>query len=202
MNYDYLIKLIIVGNASVGKSSIASRFQNDNYNNNYEITIGVEFYTKIIKVENKKVKIQIWDTAGQETFRSLIKSYYRGAAGCLLVFDICDINSFKNIKYWIKNVKDNSNQFIIFTLIGNKSDKIQERQVSIQEALEFAEMNELEYIETSALNSRNIYNAFYTTTNKILNNIKSGKTPIIGNNTIKIMKEPTYYIPDNTNICC
>jgi Ras-related protein Rab-2A len=202
MIYDYLIKLIIVGNVSVGKSSIASRFQNDIFNQNYEITIGVEFYTKIIKVDNKKVKIQIWDTAGQETFRALIKSYYRGAAACLLVFDICDKKSFEDIKYWMKDVKDNSNQFIIFTLIGNKSDKIQDRQVSIPEALEFAEFHQLEYIETSAFNSRNIYNAFYITADKILDNIKSGKTPIIHNKTIKIMEEMEYDNPDYCNICC
>lgn len=184
--YDYTLKFIIVGDAFVGKSCIASKFQNENFNNNYEVTIGVEFFSKIININNKAIKIQIWDTAGQETFRALISSYYRGAAACLLVFDITKKNSFDNLRYWYKNVKDNSNSFIIFTLVGNKSDLINKREVSVEEALDFANQNDMDYIETSALNSRNIYNVFHITADKIISNVNSGKTPIIGNQTIVI----------------
>jgi len=185
MSYNYLFKFIIVGDASVGKSCIASRFQHNQYSSTYEVTIGVEFFTKMIKINNHIIKIQIWDTAGQETYRSLTRSYFRGSIGCLLVFDITNRDSFNSIIEWLNNVKKNSNEYIVFILIGNKSDMINQRQVNYDEADSFAKKYNIDYIETSALNARNIKNAFHIIAERILDNISCGNIPIIGNDSIK-----------------
>jgi len=164
------MKIIIVGDADVGKSCIATRFQYNKFDSNYEVTIGVEFFSKIIEVDNKLIKVQIWDTAGQEAFDALIRSYFRNVDGCLLTFDLTNRKSFENIKKWIDKVKEESNRLMSFILVGNKVDKLKERCISYEEANAFSKKYKMEYIETSALNSRNIYNLFNILAFDILNN--------------------------------
>lgn len=172
MAYNYKIKMIIVGDANVGKSSIASRFQYNKFDSSYEITIGVEFFTKIIEVNEKLVKIQIWDTAGQETFDSLIRSYFRNVDGCLLTFDLTNRQSFYNIEEWMKKVKRDANRDVTFILVGNKSDNIEKRCISYEEANAFSKKYNIDYVETSALNSRNVYNLFYIVSATIIQRFK------------------------------
>ena len=172
MAYNYKIKIIIVGDANVGKSCIATRFQYNKFDSNYEITIGVEFFSKIIEVNDKLVKIQIWDTAGQETFDSLIRSYFRNTDGCLLTFDLTNRESFQNIEKWMFKVIHESNKNVTFILVGNKSDMIDKRCISYEEANAFSKKYNMEYVETSALNSRNIYNLFYIISQNILDKFK------------------------------
>lgn len=194
--YNYKIKIIIVGDADVGKSCIATRFQYNKFDPNYEITIGVEFFSKIIEIDNNKIKIQIWDTAGQETFNSLVKSYFRNINGCLLTFDLTDRESFTNIENWLNKVETESNTDVTYILVGNKSDKIEKRSILYEEAVAFSKRYKIDYIETSALNARNIYNLFYLITQTILekNNINMQL------NRINLKK---YYDDDyNDDSCC
>ena len=122
-SYDYLIKFVLVGDANCGKTSLISQFCDNYFDANYLTTIGVDFKFKTIDLNNKRVKVQIWDTAGQERFRSITQSYYRGSHVVLLVFDLTNKDSLKNIEYWYENVIDNihgENPQIY--LIGNKND--------------------------------------------------------------------------------
>ena len=122
MDYNYLFKLIIVGDATVGKSCILLRFINNNYRTSHDLTIGVEFGMKIININNKNIKLQIWDTAGQECFRSIIRSYYRNSAGAILVYDISNRTSFNNIIYWLEEIKKYASNNLSIILVGNKCD--------------------------------------------------------------------------------
>ena len=122
MDYNYLFKLIIVGDATVGKSCILLRFISNNYRNSHDLTIGVEFGMKIININNKNIKLQIWDTAGQECFRSIIRSYYRNSAGAILVYDISNRKSFNNIIYWLEEIKKYASNNLSIILVGNKCD--------------------------------------------------------------------------------
>jgi Ras-related protein Rab-2A len=167
------IKYIIVGNSNVGKSCLLLRYTENRYEPMHDITIGVEFGTKTVRVDNNTMKIQIWDTAGQESFKSIISSYFRGALGALLVFDLTNKESFDNIKDWIEMVKNKCNTPITFLLVGNKSDLEHERVVTKQEAYEFAQKNNMEYIETSTKSGNNVENAFNNINNIIFKKIKN-----------------------------
>jgi Ras-related protein Rab-2A len=175
------IKYIIVGNSSVGKSCLLLRYTEDKYEPMHDITIGVEFGTKTVYVDNNTIKIQIWDTAGQESFKSIISSYFRGALGALLVFDLTNKESFNSIKEWMNMVKNKCNTPISFLLVGNKADLENERVITKKEALEFAKNNDMEYIETSTKTGYNVNIAFNNLNNIIFKKIK--------NNLI----EPMYY---------
>jgi Ras-related protein Rab-2A len=170
----YILKYIIVGDSGVGKSSIMIQFTEHKFSLMHDMTIGVEFAAYIHTIGNDKIKLQIWDTAGQETFRSITRAYYRGAACALVVFDITKRASFNNIKSWINDVQNYSNFPITIILIGNKSDLEEKRQVSSEEAEEFAQQNNITYIETSAKNCQNIDKVFIDSIENIYSKIKSG----------------------------
>ena len=122
MNFEYLFKYIIIGDSNVGKSCIVQRFIEGEFNNELENTIGVEFGAKEIRINNKLVKLQIWDTAGQEAFQSITRSYYRSAAGALLCYDITSKQSFENVQNWLEEAKSNGNDEMVICLVGNKND--------------------------------------------------------------------------------
>ena len=126
-SYQYLFKYILIGDSGVGKSCLVMQFIDKRSTKNHDITIGVEFGTKMVKVLDKNVKLQIWDTAGQENFRSISRSYYRSAAGALLVFDITNAISFNNLEQWVEEIKENGNPNITVILIGNKCDMKEDR---------------------------------------------------------------------------
>ncbi|KOB76527.1 Ras-related GTP-binding protein Rab11 [Operophtera brumata] len=120
--YDYLFKVVLIGDSGVGKSSLLSRFTRNEFNLESKSTIGVEFATRSIEVDGKTIKAQIWDTAGQERYRAITSAYYRGAVGALLVYDIAKHLSYENVERWLRELRDHADQNILIMLVGNKSD--------------------------------------------------------------------------------
>ncbi|XP_030043065.1 LOW QUALITY PROTEIN: ras-related protein Rab-11A-like [Microcaecilia unicolor] len=159
--YDYLFKIVLIGDSGVGKSNLLSRFTRNEFNLESKSTIGVEFATRSIRVDNKTVKAQIWDTAGQERYRAITSAYYRGAVGALLVYDIAKYLTYENAERWLKELQDHADGNIIIMLVGNKSDLRHLRAVPTDEAKSFAEKHGLSFMETSALDSTNVETAFH-----------------------------------------
>ncbi|KAK5781347.1 hypothetical protein RI543_001188 [Arxiozyma heterogenica] len=159
-DYDYLFKIVLIGDSGVGKSNLLSRFTTDEFNIESKSTIGVEFATRTIEVEGKKIKAQIWDTAGQERYRAITSAYYRGAVGALIVYDISKSSSYENCNHWLTKLRENADDNVAVGLIGNKSDLAHLRAVPTDEAKNFASENQLLFTETSALNSENVDLAF------------------------------------------
>ncbi|CAI5505120.1 unnamed protein product [Closterium sp. Naga37s-1] len=159
-DYDYLFKVVLVGDSGVGKSNLISRFTRNEFNMESKSTIGVEFATRSIEVDGKTVKAQIWDMAGQERYRAITSAYYRGAVGALLVYDITRQVTFDNVERWLKELRDHGDQSIIITLVGNKCDLRHLRKVSLEKGQAFAEKEGFFFIETSALDATNVEDAF------------------------------------------
>ena len=161
---EQLFRVIIVGDTGVGKSCLLLRFSEDKFHEDHNVTIGVEFGTRSLKVGNQMVKLQIWDTAGQESFRSITRSFYRRADGVLLVYDVTARHTFENCSHWMEEIRNNGNSDVIIFLVGNQTDLIQSGQiaeVSINDAEQFAKINNLSgFIETSAKANYNVEKAF------------------------------------------
>lgn len=159
-NYDYLFKVVLIGDSGVGKSNLLSRFTRNEFNLDQKSTIGVEFATRSVNVDGKTIKAQIWDTAGQERYRAITSAYYRGAVGALLVYDIAKHQTYENVTRWLKELRDHADQNIVIMLVGNKSDLKHLRAVPTDEAKSFSTENNLSFIETSALDASNVESAF------------------------------------------
>eukprot|EP00246_Nothoceros_aenigmaticus_P007723 TRINITY_DN21744_c0_g1_i1.p1 TRINITY_DN21744_c0_g1~~TRINITY_DN21744_c0_g1_i1.p1 ORF type:complete len:227 (+),score=50.25 TRINITY_DN21744_c0_g1_i1:23-682(+) len=158
--YDYLFKIVLIGDSGVGKSNLLSRFTRNEFCLESKSTIGVEFATRSIQVDGKTLKAQIWDTAGQERYRAITSAYYRGAVGALLVYDITKHITYENVERWLKELRDHADSNIVIMLVGNKSDLKHLRGVTTEEASSFAEREGLSFVETSALESTNVEKAF------------------------------------------
>ncbi|KAF9923140.1 Ras- protein Rab-11A [Linnemannia zychae] len=158
--YDYLFKVVLIGDSGVGKSNLVSRFTRNEFNLESKSTIGVEFTTRSIQVDAKTIKAQIWDTAGQERYRAITSAYYRGAVGALLVYDIAKHATYENVGRWLKELRDHADTNIVIMLVGNKSDLRHLRAVPTDEAKQFAAENGLSFIETSALDASNVELSF------------------------------------------
>ena len=158
--YDHLYKIVLVGDSGIGKSSILQKYTRDEFSDNYINTIGVDFAVKTIEINGKNIKLQIWDTAGQERFRTITYSYYRGAHGIILVFDLTDINTFYNIAYWLNEINTHAGEKIPILLVGTKSDLISKRMVPPNTINEFIDTKNIQYVETSAKTGDNIDNVF------------------------------------------
>ncbi len=158
--YDMIFKIVLIGDTSVGKTNILSKYLTDEFDPESKATVGVEFGTKNFKIENNIVKVQIWDTAGQERYRSITNAYYKGAKGALLVYDITNKKSFDNLDRWISDLKINGDEKISIVLLGNKSDLESQRVISMEEGKNKAELFKFAFMETSALNGSNIEKAF------------------------------------------
>ncbi|KAI5298939.1 hypothetical protein KEM56_003655 [Ascosphaera pollenicola] len=152
--------VVLIGDSGVGKSNLLSRFTRNEFNLDSKSTIGVEFATRSIQVDNKTIKAQIWDTAGQERYRAITSAYYRGAVGALLVYDISKHQTYDNVNRWLKELRDHADSNIVIMLVGNKSDLRHLRAVPTEEAKQFASDNNLSFIETSALDASNVELAF------------------------------------------
>jgi Ras-related protein Rab-1A len=159
-NYDYLFKILLIGDSGVGKSSILTCFVDNVFNRSHISTIGVDFKITTITLDDKIIKLQIWDTAGQERFRNITTSYYRGAQGIIVVYDITSRESYDNVKMWLSQIDRYCKDYPYIILIGNKSDIPDKRAVEYNEALKFAEDNDMILIETSAKNNLNINKIF------------------------------------------
>ncbi|XP_076903883.1 ras-related protein YPT3-like [Bidens hawaiensis] len=158
--YDYLFKLVLIGDSGVGKSNLLSRFTRNEFSLETKSTIGVEFATRSLNVDGKVIKAQIWDTAGQERYRAIASAYYRGAVGALLVYDVTRHATFGSIERWLKELRDHTDPNIVVMLIGNKSDLRHLLAVSTEDGKALAEAESLYFMETSALEATNVENAF------------------------------------------
>jgi len=174
--YDYLFKLLLIGDSGVGKSCLLLRFADDTYTESYISTIGVDFKIRTIDLDGKTIKLQIWDTAGQERFRTITSSYYRGAHGIIVVYDTTDLESFNNVKQWLHEIDRYASENVNKLLVGNKSDLTSKRAVSFDQAKEFADSLGIEFVETSAKNSTNVEKAFMMMASQIKARYKSQPT--------------------------
>ncbi|KAL1554613.1 Ras-related protein RABA4d [Salvia divinorum] len=159
---DYVFKVVLIGDSAVGKSQLLSRFARNEFSLESKATIGVEFQTKTLLIDQKTVKAQIWDTAGQERYRAVTSAYYRGAVGAMLVYDITKRQSFDHMARWLEELRGHADKNIVIMLIGNKSDLGTLRAVPTEDAQEFAERENLYFMETSALQATNVEGAFMT----------------------------------------
>ncbi|XP_057568861.1 ras-related protein Rab-4B isoform X1 [Hippopotamus amphibius kiboko] len=200
--YDFLFKFLVIGSAGTGKSCLLHQFIENKFKQDSNHTIGVEFGSRVVNVGGKTVKLQIWDTAGQERFRSVTRSYYRGAAGALLVYDITrwvhgagrvgpglllscaclppgsllhSRETYNSLAAWLTDARTLASPNIVVILCGNKKDLDPEREVTFLEASRFAQENELMFLETSALTGENVEEAFLKCARTILNKIDSGE---------------------------
>ncbi|KAM9814412.1 ras-related protein Rab-8B-like isoform 2-T2 [Syngnathus typhle] len=186
--YDYLFKLLLIGDSGVGKTCLLFRFSEDSFNTTFISTIGIDFKIRTIELDGKRVKLQIWDTAGQERFRTITTAYYRGAMGIMLVYDISNEKSFENIKNWIRNIEEHASSDVEKMVLGNKCDMSDRRQVSKDRGEKLAIDYGVKFLETSAKTSLNVEEAFYTMGRDILHNLSSKTTDSVAGGSGKAIK--------------
>uniref|UniRef100_A0A8C4N837 RAB8B, member RAS oncogene family n=1 Tax=Eptatretus burgeri TaxID=7764 RepID=A0A8C4N837_EPTBU len=160
--YDYLFKLLLIGDSGVGKTCVLFRFSEDAFNTTFITTIGIDFKIRTIELDGKKIKLQIWDTAGQERFRTITTAYYRGAMGIMLVYDITNEKSFENIQNWICNIEQHASSDVEKMILGNKCDMNNKRQVTKERGEKLAIEYGVKFVETSAKSSVNVEEAFFS----------------------------------------
>eukprot|EP00485_Elphidium_margaritaceum_P003504 CAMPEP_0202697946 /NCGR_PEP_ID=MMETSP1385-20130828/11238_1 /ASSEMBLY_ACC=CAM_ASM_000861 /TAXON_ID=933848 /ORGANISM="Elphidium margaritaceum" /LENGTH=412 /DNA_ID=CAMNT_0049354531 /DNA_START=120 /DNA_END=1358 /DNA_ORIENTATION=+ len=171
--YDYLFKLVLIGDATVGKTSLLLRFADDSFKDNYISTIGVDFRFRTMNVDGDFVKLQIWDTAGQERFRTITSAYYRGADGVVLIYDLTNFRTFEHVQDWLNDVHKVVGSSIPKLIVGNKSDLVQQRQVDTMQAQQFAMSVGASIIETSAKTADNVDKSFKMIAKEL---VKKGQT--------------------------
>jgi len=160
--YDYLIKLLLIGDSGVGKSCLLLRFSDDSFTPSFITTIGIDFKIRTIELDGKRIKLQIWDTAGQERFRTITTAYYRGAMGILLVYDVTDEKSFGNIRNWIRNIEQHATESVNKMLIGNKCDMVDKKVIDTARGKALADEYGIKFLETSAKTGAGVEDAFIT----------------------------------------
>ena len=182
--FDYLFKLLIIGEVSVGKTCLLLRYADDSFTQNHLTTLGIDFKTKFITINNSVIKLQIWDTAGQERFRTITKSYYKDANGIILTYDISNSDSLKNIQNWMKLIEQNAEDGVCKILVGNKCD-LENRVIQKEEGEKIAQDFGMKFFETSAKSDINVDEAFNCLVSMILE--KNQKNSL--NSNIVIDKE-------------
>ena len=201
-NYDYLFKILLIGNSGVGKSSIVQTYVDKIFNENYLTTIGVDFKVKTITADDKIIKMQIWDTAGQERFRSITNSYYRGAHGIFIVYDVTNRKSFYDVQHiWKKEIEGHTlDKFIHVFLIANKTDLHQKREVSYADGENYAIENGMSFLEVSAKNDIFINDAFAEMAIKIKD--KFVNCSIRSSEKIKLPANNIAIVESRNRSCC
>ncbi len=182
MSYAYLFKLIMVGDSGVGKSTMLYKLVNNTFRRSSDMTIGVEFGSKLIKIDDKPIKLHIWDTAGQENFRSITRSYYRDAVGVMLCYDVTNATSFNNISKWLDDIKQITDSCVII-LVGTKTDEESKRVVRYKDGEKLAEKNNLLFVETSSKSAddKSVEQCFKKIADDIYNKIKNGTIDVTKN---------------------
>ena len=177
-DHDYLFKLILIGEAGSGKSCLLHYFVEGKFRKNSSYTIGVEFGSKTVALSGKQVKCQIWDTAGQERYRAVTRSYYRGAVGAVIVYDVSRRESYERIANWVQDARTLARADTTIMLIGNKSDLKDKREVSFLEASKFAQEQDLLFLETSALSGEGVEEAFMRLAKTVLSKVQDGSVDL------------------------
>ena len=183
-NYDLIFKLVLIGDSGVGKTNILTRYTKNEFSLATQTTVGVEFGSKIIKKNDKLIKLQIWDTAGQERYKSITSAYYKGSKGAFVVYDISRKPTFENVDKWIGELKTNASEDVLIMLVGNKSDLEDKREVQIDEVKKKAEQYKIAFCETSALEGKNIEQAFDSLIDEIAKKVEKEKL-----SEVKVIKE-------------
>jgi small GTP-binding protein len=173
MNYDKTCQILLIGDSSVGKTSLIQRYANGIFKEEYLATVGLDYYTKQEMINNINVLVKLWDTAGQERFKALTPNYFRNAEGVVLAYDVTNSESFENLKFWINSIKSNlgeKNIFIPIIIIGNKIDMEDMRDITKEDASKFAKENNYKYFETSAKTGEGVDEAIRDLVNQVLAN--------------------------------
>ncbi|XP_028393119.1 ras-related protein Rab-11A-like [Dendronephthya gigantea] len=166
-HYDYLYKVVLIGDSGVGKSCLLSRFTRNEFDHESKSTIGVEFATRSLEIDGKTIKAQVWDTAGQERYRAITSAYYRGAVGAVLVYDITKQKSYESVSRWMEEVKEHATDQIVVMLVGNKCDLKHLQAIPTEEVKTFAQEHKLLFAEASALDATNVEGLFQETIEKV-----------------------------------
>jgi len=187
-SYDFLIKLLLIGDSGVGKSCLLLRFSDDSFTQSFITTIGIDFKIKTIELDGKRIKLQIWDTAGQERFRTITTAYYRVAMGILLVYDVTDEQSFQNIRNWIRNIEQHAADNVDKVLVGNKCDMTQEKVVDTARGQALADEYGIKFFEASAKGNINVVEAFTAMAKDIKKRLMDGgaASTAADNGTVKV----------------
>ncbi|EER08646.1 RAS small GTpases RIC1/ypt1, putative [Perkinsus marinus ATCC 50983] len=183
-SYDATARILVLGDSAVGKSSLLMRFCENRFDSNFVITIGVDFRVKTINIQDREVRLQIWDTAGQERFRTITPAYYRNAMGVLLIYDMTDSKSFKNVDYWVRNLDEHADKTVQKLLVGNKADMAAKRKVSTEEGQALADKYGMTFFETSAKSGLNVEQAFRAIAERVCDSydLLNGIEPRVHNN--------------------
>lgn len=190
-NYDYLIKLLVIGNSGVGKTNMLLKFCDNNFMTSHLTTIGIDFKIKTILIGKDKVRLQIWDTAGQEKFKTITQTYYRGAMGIVLTYAINERETFEDIQNWIKQIKMHASDNVVKVLVGNKID-INDRRVSYDEGAQLAADLGVRFFETSAKTGEKIEELFYYMAEEIKKKLdEEEKVGVISYTGSKLQKNPS-----------
>ena len=204
MNYDQKCQLLIIGDSTVGKTSILSRFANGTFNSNYLATVGLDNFTKDEIIDNKTIRIKMWDTAGQERYKSLTKSFFRNAQGVMVVYDVTNSETYDNLKFWMQSIKNNMSPDmgeIPIIIMGNKID-CEDREVNAKEAESFWKEQGYPYFETSAKTGENIDDTIKYLVKRVID-VKEGKSNIgDNNNNIVIDKNDGKKNDDDKKCAC
>ena len=190
IDFNYLLKYIIIGDSAVGKSNILTQYVYEKFSEEFQSTLGVEFAAKNAVIDNKIYRIQIWDTAGAESFRSITRAYYKNSVCAFIVYDITKRETFENVQVWLDDIKNQCPQTVLLVLVGNKLDLENERQISYEEGESFAQKNNMYFFETSAKTGVNIENLFLKSAETINERIQEDFYDLsTGNCGIKIGNE-------------
>ncbi|KAF1381591.1 hypothetical protein PFLUV_G00155560 [Perca fluviatilis] len=200
-SYNFVFKVVLIGESGVGKSNLLSRFTKNEFNRDSRTTIGVEFSTRTVQLDNYAIKAQIWDTAGLERYRAITSAYYRGAVGALLVYDISKHLTYESVDRWLKELFDHADPHIVVMLVGNKKDLDTLRTVPTEEAKDFAEKRGLMFMETSALDSTNVENAFSEVLKAIHKKVASREVTR-GSICAVTLSNPTSEAQEGRRNCC
>ena len=205
MNYDRTCQILIIGDSSVGKTSILTRYTNGTFKEEYLATVGLDYYSKDEIFNNKTINVKLWDTAGQERYKSLTQSYFKNAEGVIVAYDITNTESFDNLKFWINSIKtdmENKNVFIPVIIIGNKTDMEESREIMTEDAEKFAEENKYKYFETSAKTGEGVDKAIRDLINQILNQSDNDDQKEFRKDSVQIKERPEEKSEKKKKGCC
>jgi len=189
--YDYLFKLLLIGDSGVGKTCLLFRFAENSFNPTFISTIGIDFKIQTVEIDGKRIKLQVWDTAGQERFRTITTAYYRGAMGILLVYDVTNKKTFDNITNWLRNIEEHAAEGVEQLLVGNKSDQEDRRVISEEQGQLLAVQHGIDFIECSALSGENVREAFFRMARRVkIKHESKSKSATPKQNNVKILSDP------------